>query len=52
MAAGFGKLLDQRVGIGEKGLVRHCTYIDANGRMVTFVIDALNLCPPTIPMPR
>ena len=41
-------LLDQRVGMGETGLIRHCTYIDADGNMTTRVINATDLCPPTI----
>lgn len=46
--AGRATLLDQRLGVGEKGLIRHCTYIDSDGKMTTLVIDAIHLCPPFI----
>ena len=41
-------LLGWRVGVSEGGMIRHCTYIDADGNMTTLVLDATDLCPPTI----
>ncbi|MBI4923899.1 MAG: hypothetical protein HY834_19370 [Devosia nanyangense] len=42
-----GNLIAQRVGLGDKGLVRHCIYLDMLGRQFGFELDASKLCPPT-----
>lgn len=44
-------LQSQRVGLGDSGLVRHCTYLDMLGRQLTREIDATKYCPRTIKAP-
>jgi len=46
-----GNLIAQRVGAGEMGLIRICTYIDLLGRQYSFEQDAIRLCPPTYKAP-
>jgi hypothetical protein len=50
--ANIATLIDQRVGVGEKGMIRSCTYIDADGKMYTRMIDAIDLCPPILRVSR
>jgi hypothetical protein len=42
-----GKLLVERVGIGDTGLIRQCIYIDMFGRQYGFEQDAAESCPRT-----
>jgi hypothetical protein len=44
-----GRLIMQRVGLGDVGLVRHCTYEDYFGWQYTIEINAAKLCRPTYP---
>lgn len=44
-----GRLIMQRVGLGDVGLVRHCTYEDYFCWQYTIEINAAKLCRPTYP---
>lgn len=46
-----GVLILQRVGVGERGMIRHCIYQDMLGRQFGFEQDATKLCPPTYKAP-
>jgi hypothetical protein len=40
-----GRLIDQRVGVGDGKLIRMCTYQDYLGRQYSRELDAAELCP-------
>ena len=40
-----GRLIDQRVGVGDGRLIRMCTYQDYLGRQYSRELDAAELCP-------
>lgn len=42
-------LRTQRVGLGDRGLVRHCIYVDALDRQFGRELDAAEFCPQTWP---